>query len=744
MRTPSRSPTHDIKKTLQTRVVKPLFDDLNGQEGFDRSVPEVVIENRRRRAQERIADALASRGSSKIPTELARRLDKLIRAWAKRSFEDGFQLIDELEIQCARERDLVQAQESGDPAQVLAILERDYRQRIVQEFGSIELRGVQISHRVILDLDTVYVPLHLEATPVEKDGLIAFPTRSDVTEILSREKRVLIVGSPGSGKSTLVSWIATSRASGSSLPFVLVVRSLREIDLTPKGLARLLQIDPRLVTQALESTRAVLLIDGFDEATADLRSAFLESLPAFVRRWPDIPVIITSRPAGAPGEIETSLPDFQPFRLVDLTQSEVHEFIDKWCKAAERSVLRDTAMADREATAAAADLKARIVRSRSVQRIAVNPLLTTILCVVHRFLGRSIPEHRVTLYEKYTDALLYEWDRAKFPEGSTIGEMDANQKRSLLRPVARALHDKHQAEMPEEEVIRLFKETLPTLNKPPEDARRIVHDIRDRSGLLVARRHAHFGFSHLTFQEYLTALDYAHSKSWKALVDRWEDPWWGEVIALCAGVPGSNAAGIVDDLLARKTSRATILAAQCLETAIELPMSLRERVEHELKKFIPPKDLLSARELQTLGIEVVPLLLNALKTAEPRARLWTLYALQDIDYDPSVPVIAQYTSDNTPANFVFAFDRRNRSYDVSMGEYATTTLFEKAFTSELARRELAHALKRNNQPAFLYMLQSRTDDTHYTPDQIAAVRQILDAATPRPKKRAPTRAKNTG
>jgi hypothetical protein len=59
--------------------------------------------------------------------------------------------------------------------------------------------------------------------------------------------------------------------------------------------------------------------------------------------------------------------------------------------------------------------------------------LVTILCVVHRFLGHRIPEHRVTLYEKCADALLYEWDRSKFGYAALVGELDALAKRKLLR-----------------------------------------------------------------------------------------------------------------------------------------------------------------------------------------------------------------------------------------------------------------------------------------------------------------------
>ena len=196
------------------------------------------------------------------------------------------------------------------------------------------------------------------------------------------------------------------------------------------GLASQSGVALDVVTTALAEERAVLLIDGLDEAPRELRCQLTAALARFTASYPTMPVLVTSRPSGAPGEIEACLPGFRGYHVADLTEKEVESFIDKWCLAAETSSRPNSSEAGQQATVAAADLKARIKRSRPVERIAVNPLLTTILCVVHRFLGRTIPEHRVTLYEKCTDALLYEWDRAKFPKDAAVGNLDANQKRA--------------------------------------------------------------------------------------------------------------------------------------------------------------------------------------------------------------------------------------------------------------------------------------------------------------------------
>jgi hypothetical protein len=48
-------------------------------------------------------------------------------------FDDAFRPAADFEIRCAREHDLVVAQESGDPEKLLAVLERDYRRRVIEQ-----------------------------------------------------------------------------------------------------------------------------------------------------------------------------------------------------------------------------------------------------------------------------------------------------------------------------------------------------------------------------------------------------------------------------------------------------------------------------------------------------------------------------------------------------------------------------------------------------------------------------------
>jgi hypothetical protein len=190
---------------LERAVVGPIFESLGSNGHRDQSLPEIVLSNRRDRAFERVLQALISRGAPVVPKDLRVRLESMIEAWSTQSFDDAFQPIQEFEIQCACERDLVVAEQSGDPQRVLDVLEQEYRRKVAEQFGSVELRGIQLNHRVILDLDKVYVPLHFEKLSsgirAEGGGILSVepPRRMPISGIVQENPHILLIGSPGAG-----------------------------------------------------------------------------------------------------------------------------------------------------------------------------------------------------------------------------------------------------------------------------------------------------------------------------------------------------------------------------------------------------------------------------------------------------------------------------------------------------------------------------------------------------------------
>ncbi len=684
-------------RELSTRVVEPIFEGFKPSGSKDPHVPGIVLENRFGRARQRISEALVSRGTPEVRDDLKRRIEDLARRWAEENFDDGFVEVEKFEIEAARERERILAERSGRPEEILAVEERAHRRWIDETYGSIELRGLQLSERVYQSLEVAYVPLHVEDPSGEvfrgPEGIeIPFPfrPRMPVPKALAEHRHLLIVGAPGSGKSTLVAYLAASAADGilsrdfgwpeDPLPFVVPVRSLSRGELDAEAIAEVNDCRPELVESAIQRGRALVLVDGLDEAATEKVRGLQEACVRIVSEKPGNLVVVTTRPAAKPEEEPAG---FVVTELVPMTRDEVDDFVGKWCLAAEISIHKERHLAEEKACRAAGDLKARLRSSRSIERLAETPLMCTIICVVHRFLGQKIPERRVALYEACTNVLLYEWDRAKFPDGAKIGQLDAPAKRSLLGCLALHMHQKKVSEIPADEVIEQFGRRLPALDRPAGEAEQILAEIRDRSGLLVEKRPGAFAFSHLMFQEYLTAAECVGRGAVDQLVQRHEDPWWHEVIVLAAGFPGFPAGQLVRKLLAadgKEVSAGTLLAGQCVETAIELEAGVRRRVEKRLSKLIPPKTNMDVGRLANLGQLSGPALVRALEDAEPAQKIMMALILSHTTFEPAIEKLFKLTEDPTPVDLSMGFKTEAQS----LGSWILLILLEMASRSEIA------------------------------------------------------------
>jgi formylglycine-generating enzyme required for sulfatase activity len=400
-----------------------------------------------------------------------------------------------------------------------------------------------------------------------------------VEAALTEHPALVILGDPGSGKSTLLKHFALNVARNfdreKRLPILLPLAAYAQAlqahpqlslrDFLPEFYKRLQEFPQNpapLFYEALENGKALVLLDGLDEVhdpsershvVYHVKNFYLnhrgntdQALQATGQSGNKF--VITSRIVGyreAPLEADGVF----HHTLLDFSKEQITQFAENWCHTYEIAQSGDTPKALRDAEQEKDRLLKAIFGNPGVEKLAANPLLLTILALIHRQ-GTELPNRRAELYELYLTTLIKTWNRARSLAGMSVGSMDDKETVKILAPLAYWMHANRpsctarRAEL-EREIARHFTERRKfSLEDAEREASRFLDDVRQYSGLLAERGPDAYGFVHLTFEEYLAARHIVfqgqvnEQRSLDLLREHAYDPAWREVILLALGYLG--------------------------------------------------------------------------------------------------------------------------------------------------------------------------------------------------------------
>ena len=377
-------------------------------------------------------------------------------------------------------------QQITDPTQMEPTSLREvYLTRLLDQQNRLLLSGIDpkaaTADNERLALSAVYTALLTESSAqldMEQSVRAAQQQRQtrrlSAVEQLNRHPQLVLLGDPGSGKSTFVNFVAVCLAGeamrhpqlnvallthplpqdeearrqkdeekepepqpwdhGSLLPVCIVLRDFAATGLPQANeqatvhhlwhfitaqmeKASLAEFVPLLKKELVEKG-GIFLFDGLDEVpTAEQHRIHIKQVVEDVARsYPKCRILVTSR-TYAYQKQDWRLPTFQETVLAPFSRGQIEQFIDNWYRY--MRVVRN--IKDEDAQGRAALLKQAVFSSQRLYDLAERPLLLTLMASLHAWRGGSLPENREELYADAVDLLLDVWEQQRIvrkPDGT--------------------------------------------------------------------------------------------------------------------------------------------------------------------------------------------------------------------------------------------------------------------------------------------------------------------------------------
>jgi HEAT repeat protein len=428
-------------------------------------------------------------------------------------------------------------------------------------------------------------------------------------QALMEHGRCILLGGPGSGKTTMLRYLAFAAAlqQMEGLPHFPILISLQRF--VQSGFGNVLDyvVDElhrkygfrnarEYVYAHLESGDVLLLFDGLDavgaggtveEAEGDYKRA-VAGINRLAARYPRTPIMVTSRLTGWRGGLASS---FHQFRLLEMNEDQIRTFVEHW-------------FVDRPTVAER--LLRELVRNPRVEKMSATPLLLSLLCMISAE-NLELPKRRVDIYGRAVDVVMARWDADRPIQRRHF--FSTSQALDLLSALAWQFQVRGQRTLPQDELLGAIARFLPELGLPAEINGEIMEEIVAKQGFLTEQEAGWYGYLHPTMQEYFAAREARGRDAFTPVLAHVHHPWWQEIVLFLASM--GDATRLLRGILSQPEDifwSSLRLAGRCMVARPRVNPALRSRVVGGLQDALrradnPIEARLVAQVLAELGGE---------------------------------------------------------------------------------------------------------------------------------------------
>jgi TIR domain/NACHT domain/HEAT repeat len=477
--------------------------------------------------------------------------DKPVTEWDNR--EAAFRHIaEELRRTIEQQRQIEESKEEDNRTKYLDYLMTRYR-TVTLPFGRVE----------DFSLQAIFQPLTLRRDPLAAEDLQREKRRALLGETLpkkgdshdepvvvastsqdalqkSPQKRMVILGGPGTGKSTVLQFLIAEQAQAArddSAALLPIMVSLPDLSRSGKTLGEyLLRLtreagvsDQFAVTlkKAIEGGQAFLCLDSLDEVSPDQRLAMIRTINEFASSIGNIWIIGSRFTEYKGGQFQRG--QFTEWELQAMSSSLRRELARRLLPELYHLLKQPLGMVEEAPLAFVRLLEAHAQAAAWCE----NPLLFSLAAIVFVRLG-TLPTSRAALYQQVIDAVL------------ETREKDRLRRKVLLRVLSDLALGLYTAKGRTFSLDDLL-DVLPSIRQRQHEnwATDEIAQHLITSGMLDVLAHETYGFRHQTFQEYLAAVELAqrlisqdqalHDETWEFVWSKRAYSRWTEVLRLMVG-----------------------------------------------------------------------------------------------------------------------------------------------------------------------------------------------------------------